>query len=495
MKTVLTPQQMKAVETTAIQHIGIPSLALMERAAAAVVDALSARGRLGGAPSVLVVCGTGNNGADGLAVARMLHAKGMAASYMIVGDPARATAEWNCQKKICENLQVPQAAALFDADILVDALFGIGLSRDLTGTAAQTVREMNAMRAYKVTVDVPSGVSSRTGAVMGEAFAADLTVTFQYVKTGQLLYPGRTLCGELLCADIGIPPVGLPQNAARIPQKEDLLPFVTRPQDSNKGTFGRVLVIAGSVNMCGAAFLSALAAYRSGAGLVEIFTPSENRVPLQQRIPEAVLTCYDTENLRAAKLSEALSRADAVVLGPGLSTAAYAAELVLMTLAEVRVPLIIDADALNILAANREWFTKIPPCAIITPHVKEMSRLTGQTVAAIKADPVACAQAFARDHAVTVVLKDAATVTADPDGAVCINTSGCSAMATGGSGDVLTGILGARCAASCGTTFENAAAGVYLHGLAGEEAAKSIGETAVMAGDIADGIGRVLCRI
>ena len=493
MKNVLTPSQMKAVEKTAIEEIGIPSLALMERAAAAVADEL--RGRLAGQPSVIAVCGTGNNGADGLAAARMLHLAGWPVRFVIVGDRARATREWGTQYAVCKNLGVPEAEEIAAADVVIDALFGIGLSRELSGDAAEAVRKMNEMTAFKAAVDMPSGISGATGAVLGEAFAADLTVTFQYRKAGQILYPGRRYCGETVCADIGIPPAAASVHAAVCWDDRDLALFTGRPQDSNKGTFGRVLVVAGSVNMCGAAYLSALAAYRSGAGLVEVFTPWENRIPLQTRLPEAVLTCYDAEDPDTAELAQALARADAVVAGPGLSTADASKKLVRYILQHCAVPLVLDADALNILAQDRGMLSLLHAGIIITPHLKEMSRLTGKTVAEIKGDPAGNAARFAAEHRAVVVQKDAATVTADPDGAVCINTSGCSAMATGGSGDVLAGMIGARAAVSRGKLFENAAGCVFLHGRAGEEAARQKGEAAVMAQDIADHIGVVLCRI
>ena len=493
MKRVPDPLQMKAVERIAIEEIGIPSLVLMERAAHAA--ALELKKRFEEPPSVLAVCGTGNNGADGLALARILKLWGWSVSFTVVGDPEKATGEWKTQYNLCKKLGVEEVPQIAEAGILVDALFGIGLSRPLSGRFLDAVQQINALKGFKLAIDVPSGISCRTGAVMGGAVMADLTVTFQFEKAGLLLYPGRSYCGELVCADIGIPESFQDIGPAVRIEEQDLSVFNRRPQDSNKGTFGRVLVIAGSVNMCGAAILSALAACRTGAGLAEVYTPWENRIPLQARLPEAVLTCYDTENPDDAQLKNALDRADAVVLGPGLSTREYTARLVKSVLKECRKPLIIDADALNIIAGNPEFFKLIPENAVLTPHVKELSRLTGKTIQKLKEDPMETAQSFAKEHGVILVMKDAATVIAAPDGRVCINTSGCSAMATGGSGDVLTGILGARFAADRKDPFTTTSLCVCLHGLAGEEAAKNKGEGAVLASDIADSIGTVLCRI
>ena len=508
MRYVLDPHQMKAVERVAIGRIGIPSLVLMERAAHACAQEL--RKRFCGKPSVLVFCGTGNNGADGLALARILKLWGWPVKFSVFGDVCRATEEWKLQSDLCEKLGVEESFLPEDADVIVDALFGIGLSRPLDAVYQEMIRAMNELQGFKLSIDVPSGISCSTGAVMGGAFKADLTVTFQFEKMGQLLYPGRDYCGELVCADIGIP-AGfdgtLPADAddpmetaeeitpAICFEPRDLALLKDRPRHSNKGTFGRVLIVAGSVNMCGAAYLSALAAYRTGAGLAEIFTPWENRIPLQTKLPEAILSCYDTENFKPEQLLQAMERADAVVLGPGLSLREYAGELVNTVLTGCKKPLIIDADALNIIAKQQDLYAILPKGAVLTPHVKEFSRLTGKTVEEIQADPVGNARAFAEKHGVILVLKDAATVTADPDGRVCINASGCSGMATGGSGDVLTGIIGARCACDNKDMFNNAALCVYLHGLAGEAAAEDKGENAVMAGDIAGGIGTVLCRI
>ena len=493
MKTVLDPSLMKEAERIAIHEIGIPSLVLMERAAYACAQELEKRFK--DHPSVLIVCGTGNNGADGLALARMLKLWDWPVRIHVTGDEGRATEEWKFQYGLCSKLNVGRAEQIGAAEIIVDAVFGIGLSRALSGGYLETVQKMNALSGFKMAVDVPSGISCSTGAVMGEAFQADLTVTFQFVKFGQLLYPGKKYCGELVCADIGIPPCFTGMTPAFHCDEQDLAVFRDRPQDSNKGTFGRVLIIAGSANMCGAAYLSALAAYRTGAGLVEVFTPWENRVPLQTGLPEAVLNCYDTENFASEQLIAALDRAEAVVLGPGLSVQEYAIDLVSTALEHCRVPLIVDADALNIIAGHRELFEHIPQRAILTPHLKELSRLTDLSIAQLKADPVHWACSFAEQHNVILVMKDSATIIADPKGEVCINTSGCSGMATGGSGDVLTGILGARCAVEKKDLFNNAALCVYLHGLAGQAAAEDKGENAMLAGDIANGIGTVLCRI
>ena len=492
MKTVLDPQQMKAVERIAIQEIGIPSLVLMERAAYAC--AMELKARFPGKPSVLV-CGTGNNGADGLALARILKLWDWQTTFYVVGEQGRATEEWALQYGLCKKLNVPEVQKTEDADIIVDAIFGIGLSRSLSGQFLDAVRVMNAKTGFKLAVDVPSGIACSTGAVMGEAFLADLTVTFQFEKAGQLLYPGRAYCGELVCADIGIPARFNGLLPAMRFEPKDLAELKDRPQNSNKGTFGRVLVVAGSANMCGAAYLSSLAAYRTGAGLVEVFTPWENRVPLQETLPEAILNCYDTENYDETQLIHAMERADSVVLGPGLSTREYAAALVQTVLSNCSKPLIIDADAINIIAAHPSMLSGLPQNVILTPHVKEFSRLTGMTVDQIKADPISAAGSFSKVHNVVLVLKDAATVIADPEGHLCINTSGCSGMATGGSGDVLAGLIGARCAYNKTDMFQNAALCVYLHGLAGQAAAEDKGENAMLASDIAHGIGTVLCRI
>lgn len=376
---------------------------------------------------------------------------------------------------------------------VVDALFGVGLSRPPKGAYAQWIHTMNRLDGYKVAVDMPSGVSSDTGEAYEAAFCADITVTFAYQKAGQVLYPGREKCGEVRTADIGITAESWlgrsPSCYAYGP--EDLYRIPKRPKRSNKGTFGKVLAIAGSINMAGAACFCAQAAYRAGCGLVNIYTPQENRTVLQSMVPEAILTTYMGEDAAGQQLLDALSWADAIILGPGIGTGSQAASITKTVVLHATCPVVVDADGLNILSGSLELLHQAKAELAITPHVGEMARLCQKQVADIQPALLETARAFSDRFQLTCVLKDAATVTAIPGQAAYINTSGCSAMAKGGSGDILAGIVAAF--AAQGMKLEAAAPlAVYVHGLAGEAAAAQKGCYSVLARDILAAIGPVL---
>lgn len=593
----LTGGQMKACDRYAIEKEGIPSRVLMERAARAAVEALLTEGF--DLSCVTVAVGSGNNGGDGLAMARMLRESGYDVRVVFAGtlredgtpDPSHMSEGFREQLAL-----LPEAVSFlteYPADnrtsAIVDAIFGIGVSRPVTGRGAELIEKINASGVRVLSVDLPSGIHSDTGAVMGCAVRASVTVTIDQYKAGLLLYPGKEYAGKVLCRDIGIGTDGLahmeedlPKQSGQAPAKdsctartgqvltkEDLAALLpARPARSHKGTFGRVLVVAGSRAMAGAAYFAAKAAYRTGAGLVEILTPECNRVILQMLIPEAVLTVYEEETPDIPHIRAAVSRADAAVIGPGLGTGDFAMTVLRAVSGALTVPAVLDADGLNLVAAHPELRDTLQVPLIFTPHPAEASRLLGVPVGDLLADLPGSALAIAHRFGVTCVLKNAATVTATPDGDLWINQSGNSGMATGGSGDVLSGILGGLLAtarhtidlfpaaspsdaetgsdtrmdsgagtnsniemdfntgadtctgADFGTGVGShfgaganigagaagqaqpsrgigliAALGVYLHGLAGDAAAKKLGEASVMASDIADGIADVLKNV
>lgn len=493
MKNLVNGMEMRSMDRHSIDTIGIPSIVLMERAAEAVVQTM--KGRLEGRPSILIVCGTGNNGADGLAMARMLTMDGYPVEVCVVGNSERRTDEWKLQMNICENLKIyVHYGALTEEyisdhgfKVVVDAMLGTGLSRLVTGEYEEAIRVINNSPVFVTAVDIPSGISADTGVVLGEAVQADLTVTFQCQKLGMALYPGRDHCGEIVVADIGIAPESLEAVSpkAYTMSEEDLMALPLRPAYSNKGTFGKVLIIAGSENMSGAAYLSALAAYRSGAGLVRIYTPESNRIILQTGLPEAILTTYTPGALDLNRLKELCGWADSVVIGPGLGTGEMSRSLVAYMMQYCQAPMVLDADALNIIAANPDLTRGFREGMILTPHLGEMSRLIKTPISHIKLDLPETAIGFVKKYPVVMVLKDACTLVADGSGRLYANTCGNSGMATGGSGDVLSGIIGGLLASGGLNCFEAASYGVLMHGLAGDRAAAELGERAVMAGDIA----------
>lgn len=498
MRPIVNSEEMKFCDSNTIGHFGIPSMVLMERAALSVVEQIPQEVLQSG--RILAVCGNGNNGADGLAIARLLYQRGCLVEIVQMNGQGKRSEENMLQRKILQQYgirildEIAQSGAQAAGySCVIDALFGVGLSREPQGEYAAWIHAMNELCGYKVAVDMPSGVSSDTGEAYEASFDADLTVTFAYQKIGQAFYPGRAKCGKLVIADIGITDESWMGRAPCMYAfgKEDLKCLPYRPDYSNKGTFGKVLVIAGSAGMAGAALFCAQAAYCSGCGLVKIYTPTENRTVLQSALPEAVLLTYDSSSPNQDALLDALAWADAVAVGPGLGTGGQARMIVELVLIHAKVPVVLDADALNILAGHTELFKQAKTELIITPHLGEMARLCQQSVPQLQKGLAKAAKEFASHYHLVCVLKDAVTVTAVRDTAVYLNLSGCNAMAKGGSGDVLTGIIAGLLAQEM-PVGDAAVLGTYVHGLAGEAAAEEYGPYSVMAGDIIAMIGRIM---
>ena len=522
MQAVLTARQMKICDEYAMNLPGCSSQMLMERAARAAMRVLLSRF----APAhVRVVCGTGNNGGDGFALARFLLTEGRSADVCLVGDSTRMSVECGRQAFLyameegttvsAVDAPLPGGETLTDGGdtlklILVDAIFGIGLDRPVEGIYMDAIEKINRLRvtypkACRVmALDLPSGVSADSGKILGMAVNADVTVTFDQLKRGLLLYPARLWIGELVSVDIGIGIRGLsPYPGEWAVEETDVRQAMRRDPYSNKGTYGRVVLFAGSRGMSGAATLAARAAYRSGAGLCEVVTDESNRVILQTTVPEAIVTAYDgadpTSPAASAAIDGALRRADAIVIGCGMGQSDGARAVLTRVLqycqSERAVPLVIDADGLNLLAANEALWALVPRDAVLTPHPGEMARLCGCSVPQIVGDLCGAARALATRHCVVCVLKDACTVVAT-EGRIFYPLCGNSGMATGGSGDVLAGILGAVLAACRADFWEDpgrfAAIGSSIHAMAGNFAVGQTGEHGLMASDIADAVGRVL---
>ena len=515
MKYLAGSAQMKEIDRYTIEEIGIPSLVLMERAAMAVAEEVE---KTFSSPlfdkkrdTILAVCGSGNNGADAAAAARMLALKGFQASILLAGQREKCTQEMRRQLEIAGKLEIPvMEYGEFlpgECSVLIDGIFGIGLGRKVEGRYKEVINMMNRLSAKKViAVDIPSGIHGETGAVMGCAVKADVTVTFGFEKMGTAVYPGREYSGIVKVADIGFPDQSRRQaeektgKMAFVLEESDLSLIPRRPAYSNKGTFGKVLIVAGAKNMAGAAYLSALAAYRTGAGLVKVMTPEENRLIIQESLPEAVMISYNAGKIMedeeerdrfALQIEKECMQASVVVLGPGLGQQPYGKMVVKHVLSSVCSPVIVDADGLNVIAANPELTGYYTENVIITPHLGEMSRLAGKEIREIQEDLAAAAAEYAETYGITCVLKDAATVVADRDGRISVNKSGTSAMAKGGSGDVLTGMIAALIAQGMDEVMA-ARMGVYLHGLCGEKAAEEKGGYGVLAHEIADQAGKVL---
>lgn len=511
MRYVVTGGQMKAIDQYTIQTIGISSLVLMERAAAFVAAEVETLCEKQNNVQILTICGAGNNGADGIAASRMLHNHGFDVQVIVAGNEEHATSEFTIQKEIAGKLEVPMTAwgdfiqergqiKRHDKDcIIVDAVFGVGLSRDVEGMYAQVLAWMNDTQKRKIlAVDMPSGIHSDTGAVMGIAVKADVTLTFGYEKMGSILYPGRGYCGVTKVCDIGFPDISRRMAGAEnfTYEPEDLKRIPERPAYSNKGTFGKVLVVAGSADMSGAAYLCAKAAYSMGAGLVKIMTPQENRQILQTLLPEAILASYknghEPENLEqlSSQVEKECGWADVIVLGPGIGQSGTAKFLVREFLANSYVPMVLDADGLNIIAADPDLCGYYTENLILTPHLGEMARLTGKSVSEIQEDLPVCALEYSNDSGVICVLKDAATVVTGRDGQCYVNSSGNSAMAKAGSGDVLAGTIAGLLSLGM-ELWDGAVLGVYIHGTAGDRVLAKKGPHGLLARDLTEEIGRI----
>lgn len=539
MRYVLDAASMKNVDSYSINTLGIPSVVLMERAALSVTEAIESKVKGNIHTDIICVCGRGNNGADGLAVARQLYLKGYNVDVYIINSHA-STKEFDIQLNIIKNLGIEciNSPDFSKYGVIVDALFGNGLSRELAGEARIVVDTINkcstSVRSQYtqnsdnngnrlvVAVDIPSGISASTGVVMGSAVNADITVTFGFEKIGHILYPAASYCGKIIRKDIGFaqyPDMTRDIFTYDYSDISDMLPL--RKPDGNKGTFGKALVIAGSRLYGGAAVLSSRAAARIGAGLVRTLTHISNRTAVITGNMECIVDTYDTDEecVDFVKNTETLVDkcicwADVVCIGPGLSMEESAVKLVRSVSAKKNIKKLYDADALNIIAkykieldgsnddvdyeaggnsGNASYKDDMSDKnVVVTPHIGEMSRLTGLDIAVIKNNPIDTARTYSREHNCVCVLKDARTIVSDGE-RVYINMSGNDGMATGGSGDVLSGIITGLMAQGL-TTFEASALGVYIHGCAGDEAALSNGKYSMVAGDIIDNIKNVLIK-
>ena len=676
MRYLVTGKEMSLYDKQTSEHFHVPSVILMEQAAHAFVERMLQRMSEGGllklsdcdsfrklnscdtdksvsttsSLQVLVVCGTGNNGGDGIAIARLLNQSGIHAEIYAPTEGHRTSELFDLQYQIyqsygypvCDGLvssrhekfdEVKSNHSLSDSvflkegyvsdfavhavagenqtiyQVVIDAIFGTGLERPVTGMWADVIAAMNAMPGYKLAVDIASGVSADTGEILGTAFRADETITFSFTKLGQCLWPGAAYSGKVTVVPIGITEESFLDTVPRVRAYEDsdLCRLPSRKPNSHKGSYGKLLVIAGSAQMAGAAVFAAKAAYRMGTGLVKVMTPESNRVILQTQVPEAILSTYPDDECRRniaqrlyansnmhtkqdapdtlgdiiqnqdsadtsygavrewkdalhQQVRRELSWADALVIGPGIGTGEAATEILRCVLEEGEIPMVLDADALNIISregwqallgqkeatedetaaatdetaaaeekaaveaknivektsakiaegAEAEIIEEAEPAEaktavkemqlmrkmkgrnsrIITPHMGEMSRLTGSPVGNLKAHICEEAAAFSAEHQVVCVLKDARTVTAVPDGSLYLNLSGNNGMATAGSGDVLSGILGGLLVQGLDPQ-EAAPLGVYFHGKAGDSARDRLGARAMMASDMIEGITAV----
>ena len=489
-----TGEQMRRADLYTIEEIGVPSMVLMERAALEVVrcmeeEQLDFR-------KVLVICGSGNNGGDGYAIACLLHLKGHDVTIFFAGNSQKRSEENAQQAKIAAHYEIPVITNLGTEEysVIIDALFGTGLKREVTGHYREVLCSVNQMAGKKVAVDLPSGIHDTTGARMGIAFCADLTVAIAFPKRGLFLQEGNVCAGKILTGDIGISSETFSEGTVTFGyEKQDLfLGFPKRKKNSHKGSYGKVLMIAGSKGMSGAAYLSAKAAYAVGAGLVQIYTHEENRVILQQLLPEAIITTYDTFD--SEQLEKLIQWADLIGIGCGLGKSDTAERVMQYTLKRALVPCVVDADGINILSKHMEWIEETNALIVLTPHMKEMSRMLQCSVKELIEQRMERLHAFVERYKVVCVLKDARTLVAKEHQNTYLNLSGNAAMAKAGSGDVLAGVIVGILAQQC-EPYTSACLGVFLHGLAGDMARDKKGAYSVLASDLVAEISSVLKNI
>ncbi|HET7434945.1 MAG TPA: NAD(P)H-hydrate dehydratase [Thermoanaerobaculia bacterium] len=497
---ILDAAQMRNIDRRTTERFGVPSIVLMENAALAVVDAIFEH--YGDAERVALICGTGANGGDGFAVARHLENRGVVPVLLIAGDRASIRGDAQTNLTICERLGIPiydireegdvetALAHAADADLLVDALFGTGLNRAPAGMHAELIRGLAELRIPILAIDLPSGANASSHEPFEPCVQAEVTVTFAAPKVCHVFSPAAMYCGEVIVADISIPEAAIDEEDVRLAMitPKDVEPHVApRLAETHKGTYGHVAVIAGSPGRSGAAVLAARGAIRTGAGLVSVFTDAETA-----RLVHAASIESMTDS--GGDVRAFLANKSAALIGPGLADDEASYANVRAMIAETELPLVIDASALNAFAVRANELNPRHLPRVITPHPGELARILGSDTKTINANRIAAARDAARACNCVVVLKGHQTLVAEPDGHVYVNPTGNPGMASGGMGDVLSGIVAALLARDT-DPVDAACAAVYLHGLAGDLLAEEFGDTGLAAMDLADRIPRAIQKV
>jgi ADP-dependent NAD(P)H-hydrate dehydratase / NAD(P)H-hydrate epimerase len=507
---ILTATEMRETDRVTSERFGVPSHKLMENAGSVVADFV-----LSLYPSATrfgVICGKGNNGGDGFVAARKLHEAGRAVRVLLLAEPAelRGDAATMFAKlpvgvvmaKSSAELKQEPARTVFDSDVLIDAILGTGFRPPVSGLYAEAIAELNASPATIIAVDIPSGADADVmGEQVGSVARADAIVTFTAPRPAHIfgsLPPGITL----------ISPIGSPDEAMvstlrlNLITAREIAPLIgPRPAVSNKGNFGHVLVIGGSLGKAGAAAMAGIAVLRSGAGLSTVAAPKSVLPTVAGFHPELMTealaeTRAGSISLRALRSLDKLAEGKtALAVGPGISRVPETSKLVRTVVKNQKLPLVLDADGLNAFAGHTSELSGKGRSLLITPHPGEMARLLGSTVAAVQRDRINVARKFASDHQVIVVLKGHRTLIADPSGEIWVNTTGNPGMATGGTGDILTGMVAGLVAQNPKRILEAVIAAVHLHGLAGDVAREQMGEHSLIATDLVRALPEAFRRV
>ena len=507
---IVTAAEMREIDRATSQRFGVASLSLMENAGSAVAEFVVAR--YPSAERVGVICGKGNNGGDGFVAARKLKAAGKEVRVVLLAEPAELrgdAAEMFAKLPVApvivrssEELKQEKTRTVFESEVLLDAILGTGFKRPVSGLYAEAIRLMNASSAPVVAVDIPSGADADVmGEQTGAVARADAVVTFTAPRPAHIF--GRLTDGPTLIAPIGSPDDAVVSSLQlNLITAREIAPLIgPRPLAANKGNFGHVLVIGGSVGKAGSVAMAGMAALRTGAGLSTVATPKSVLATVAGFHPEVMTEPLDETDAgsistRAGGAVDALIKGKTVLaVGPGISRNPETSEFVRSLVVKCKTPLVLDADGLNAFEGRASELNGKGRSLVITPHPGEMARLAASTIAAVQRDRINVARTFAREHELIVVLKGHRTLIAQPDGTVWVNTTGNPGMATGGTGDILTGVVASFIAQNPEHIDEAVVAAVHLHGLAGDVARESMGEHSLVATDLITALPEAFCRV
>jgi NAD(P)H-hydrate epimerase len=500
---IVTAAEMRAIDRATSEHFGVPLLTLMENAGTAVAE--HALTHYAGAQKVAVLCGKGNNGGDGFVAARVLHEKGRKVQVVVLADPSdlRGDAAAMFAKlpspaivvRSSEELKRERARIFLGIDLFLDSILGTGFKPPVSGLYAEAIAMLNASQEPVIAVDIPSGADADTmNPQKGSVARADAVVSFTAARPAQVFSPLTT--GRIYVAQIGSPPEAIVSSQKlNVITARDFAPLVgPRPADSNKGMYGHVLVIGGSVGKAGSVAMGGMAALRAGAGLATVAIP-KSVLPIVAGFHPELMTEPLSETLEGTIATRALARFDALVggksvlaVGPGISRNPDTAELVRTFVGTAHVPLVLDADGLNAFEGHTDQLKGKGRVLVITPHPGEMSRLAGCSTAEVQKDRLRVARDFAREHELIVVLKGNRTLVVEPSGEAWVNTTGNPGMSTGGTGDILTGMIAGMIAQNLKEPLSAVCAAVHLHGLAGDVMRESVGEHSLVATDLLKGL-------
>ena len=511
MRRIVTTEEMRKIDRRTIEDVGVPGLLLMENAGLGVVRVIEEVLSETNGRRVTVVCGKGNNGGDGMVIARHLFNRGISVRIILIGKKEQLQGDALINMRIVDSfgLEIDEVndkkilRRVDEGDLIVDALLGTGITGEVQGFYADVIEWMNRSSVPVVSVDVPSGLHADDGTFEGACVRAYRTVTMAEIKRGLVLPPGRELAGELTVADIGAPAFVSESVGVRtfIIEEEDVRERLPeRPVSAHKGAFGKILIIAGSTGMTGAAVLASMAALRVGGGLTILGIPESLNPILEEKLTEVMTKPLPETNQGTlsenaeSEIDELLEWADVLAVGPGVTTVPKTAELVRKIVMKSKKPMVIDADGLNAFSGMAELLGKKEGPTVMTPHYGELSRIINLSIEEIAVNRIEVARECAGRFGAVVVLKGAPTVIANPEGEVFVNSTGNSGMATPGSGDVLTGMIVGLLGQGC-APLDASLCGVFLHGLSGDISAELQGQRSLIAGDLVDYISEALLSV